>query len=112
MTDTLAERLLERWEYIQSVQRNVDAYSGNEAAGNAEILRLKAKFADEAHATLKTQASRIAELERSKAEKDEALAYAESILTAVSSAGAGEALNRVRKARSHSSEVDPPVDPM
>lgn len=43
------------------------------------------------------QASRIAELR-------EALAYAESILTAVSSAGVGEALNRVRKALSHSSE--------
>lgn len=44
-------------------------------------------------------------LQHSNAEKDEALTYAESILTAVSSAGAGEALNRVRKALSHSSEA-------
>ena len=44
-------------------------------------------------------------LQRSNDAKDEALAYAESILTAVSSAGAGEALNRVRKALSHSSEA-------
>jgi hypothetical protein len=43
-------------------------------------------------------AATIEALQRSNAEKDEALAYAESILTAVSSAGAGEALNRVRKA--------------
>lgn len=43
-------------------------------------------------------------LQRSNAEKDEALAYAESILTAVISAGVGKALNRVRKVLSHSSE--------
>jgi hypothetical protein len=45
-------RMLERWEYIQSVERNVAAYSGNEKAGYAEIARLKSKFADEVAAYL------------------------------------------------------------
>lgn len=47
------QRLLERWDYIQSVGVNVAAYSGNEKAGYAEIARLKSKFADEAAALLK-----------------------------------------------------------
>jgi hypothetical protein len=49
---TPLQRLMERWEYIQSVERNVAAYNGNEAAGYAEIARLKSKFADEAAAFL------------------------------------------------------------
>jgi hypothetical protein len=77
MTDTLVERL--------------------EASANAPLAPWAREAILNGAAAIKAQSSRIAE-------KDEALAYAESILTAVSSAGAGEALNRVRKALSHSSD--------
>jgi len=96
MTDTLVERL----PYIAAIlEANKDKFAV------PDHIEAKAASIREAAAHLKAQASRIAELKRSNDAKDEALAYAESILTAVSSAGVGEAMDRIRKARSHSSET-------
>ena len=94
MTDTLVERVAQSlWHAAPS------NLAGSFRMWNEASDQDKAAFRLMAQAALKTQASRIAELEW-------AMAYTESVLTAVSSAGVGEAMDRIRKALSHSSETD------